>query len=83
MNLIAAILKIVLWQFLRYQSNVNSLIRTQAMSLNNMIPLNGSSGNILSHKSQLQKCIEVKYVIFCHFFGRHLELHKKYYNLAV
>ena len=83
MILIAAILKIIFWQFLRYQSNVNSMIRTRVMSLNKMIPLNGSSGHILGHKSQLQKCIDVKYVIFRHFFGRHLELHEKYYNLAI
>ena len=25
----------------------------------------------------------VKICIFCHFFGRHLELHKKYCNLAI
>ena len=38
------------------------------MSLSEMLPLNDSPGNILSYKSQLQKCgLEVKYVIFCHF----------------
>ena len=67
MILLAAILKIVFWQFFRYQSNVNSLIRTRAMSLNKMIPLNGSPGHILSLKSQLRKYVEVKYVIFRHF----------------
>ena len=61
----------------------NSLIRTRAVSLNKMIPLNGTPGHILSHKSQFQKAIEVKYVIFRYFLGRHLELHKKYYNLAI
>ena len=39
-----------------------------------------SPGDILSHKSQLQKYIVVKYVFFGNVFGRHLELHKKYYN---
>ena len=71
MILIAAILKIVFWQFLCYQPNVTSLDRTRDMSLNKMIPLNGSPGHILSLKSQLQNYIEVKYV------------HKKYYNLAI
>ena len=83
MILIAAILEIAFWQFLRYQSIVNSLIMIREMSLNKMIPLNGSPGDILNHKSQLQKCIDVKYVIFLHLFRRHLRLHKKYYNLAI
>ena len=48
-----------------------------------MIPLNGTPEHSLSHKSQLQKAIEVKYVIFRYFLGRHLELNKKYYNLAI
>ena len=37
------------------------------MSLNKMIPLNGGPGNISGHKSKLQKCISVKYVICCLF----------------
>ena len=65
-----------------YQLNVNSLMRTRDISLNKMIPLNGSRGDILSHKSQLIKCIEVKHFYFL-FFGRHLELHKEYNNLAI
>ena len=64
MILIAAILKIAFWQFILYQLIVNSLIMTRDMALNKMIPFNGGPGDILNHKSQLQKCIDVKYVIF-------------------
>ena len=49
--LITAILKIGLWSFILYRFNVNSLILTRARSLNNMIPLNASPGDILNHKS--------------------------------
>ena len=49
--LLAAILKIGLWSFILYQLNVNSLILTRDKSLNNMIPLNASPGEILNHKS--------------------------------
>ena len=48
-----------------YQLIVNSLIMTWDMSLNKMIPVNGSPGDILNHKSQLQKCIDV---IFLNIF---------------
>ena len=47
-------------RFMLYQLIVNSLIMTRDMSLNKMIPLNRSPGDILNHKSQLQKCIDVK-----------------------
>ena len=83
MILIAAILKIALWQFLLNRLIVNGLIMTRDMCLNKMIPLNGCPGDILKHKSQLQKCIDVKYVIFRYFFRRYLGLHDKYYNLAI
>ena len=49
--LIAAISKIGLWSFILYRLNVNSVILTRDRSLNNMIPLNESPGDILSHKS--------------------------------
>ena len=48
--LIAAILKIGLWPFIFYRLNVNSLIMTLGRSLNNMISLNESPGDILNHK---------------------------------
>ena len=49
--LIAAILKIGLWSFILDRINFNSLILIRDMSLNNMIPLNESHGDILNHKS--------------------------------
>ena len=75
-----AILKIPFWQFILYQLIVNSLIMTRDMSLNKMITLNGSPGDILNHKSQLQQCIDVKYVILWHFFRLHLGFHENFGN---
>ena len=49
--LIAAILTIGLWPFILYRLNDNSLILTRYVSLNNMIPLNESPGDILNHRS--------------------------------
>ena len=79
MILIVAILKIGLWSFILYRLNINSLILTCDRSLNNMIPLNESPGDILNHKSKLQKCIELKYVFFVIFLDAIL----KYCNLAI
>ena len=49
--LIVVILKIGLWPFILYRLSVNSPILTRDRSLNNMIPLNDSPGDILNHKS--------------------------------
>ena len=49
--LIAAILQIDLLSFIFNRLNVNSLILTRDRSLNNMITLNESPGDILNHKS--------------------------------
>ena len=48
MILLAAISKIVFWQFFLQVFQL-----TRDMSLNKMIPFNGSPVDILSHKSQL------------------------------
>ena len=45
------ILKIGLSSFTLYGLNINSLILTRDRSLNNMIPLNESPGDIFNHKS--------------------------------
>ena len=50
-DLFVAILKIGLWSFILYRLNINSLILTRDRSLNNMIPLNESPGDIFNHKS--------------------------------
>ena len=49
--LVAAILKIGLQPFILYRLNVNSLILTRDRSLDNMVPLNENSWDILNHKS--------------------------------
>ena len=48
--LIAAILKIGLWQFCLYQLNVNRLILTHERSPNKMVPFIEILGHILNHK---------------------------------